>query len=97
MNKLTFLNLTPLLLAPLAALCSAAEPLRPAAQPSLSLPAKADLPDVREFQSKGYNVLFIAIDDLNDRVGCLGVPGLTQPDFKCEGVVHADNQPKNPS
>ena len=25
-----------------------------------------------ELKSKGYNVLFIAIDDLNDWVGCLG-------------------------
>lgn len=27
---------------------------------------------VAAYQSKGYNVLFIAVDDLNDWVGCFG-------------------------
>jgi hypothetical protein len=41
--KHTFTLLTTLLLAPLAAICGAAESPRPAAQPSLSLRGKAVL------------------------------------------------------
>ena len=69
--RLTTAILISLLLAPPAAICGAAESPRPAAQPSLSLPAKADLPDVGKNQAQRYNVLFIAVDDLNDWVGCL--------------------------
>lgn len=64
--------LAALLLSPLAATCNAAESPREAAKPNLSLPAKTDVPDIGKLQSKGYNVLFIAVDDLNDWVGCLG-------------------------
>jgi hypothetical protein len=28
--------------------------------------------EVAKYKSKGYNVLFVAIDDLNDWVGCIG-------------------------
>ena len=69
--KHTLTLLTALLLAPLAATCNAAESPREAAKPNFSLPAKADLPDVRKNQAQRYNVLFIAVDDLNDWVGCL--------------------------
>jgi arylsulfatase A-like enzyme len=44
---------------------------------SITDPAHAD-----ELKSKGYNVLFIAIDDLNDWVGCLGGnPQAITPNF----------------
>lgn len=44
---------------------------------SITGPAQAD-----ELKSKGYNVLFIAIDDLNDWVGCLGGnPQAITPNF----------------
>jgi len=55
--------LTALLLAPLAAICGAAESPRP---------ATTDVADVGESLGKRHNVLFIAVDDLNDWVGCLG-------------------------
>lgn len=35
-------------------------------------PTQSALDEVAKYKSKGYNVLFIAIDDLNDWVGCLG-------------------------
>jgi len=64
--------LSPLLVAPLALICHAAEAARPAQPPNLATPAKADLQAVAQYQSKGFNVLFIAVDDLNDWVGALG-------------------------
>lgn len=69
-SALTFL--APFLAVPLAAVCSAAESSRPAAKPSASLPASANLSAIGKTQNKGFNVLFIAVDDLNDWVGCLG-------------------------
>ena len=56
----------------MTAICGAAESPLPPTQPGASLPDKADLPDVGKNQSTRYNVLFIAVDDLNDWVGCLG-------------------------
>ena len=38
----------------------------------LAQPTQSELEDVAKYKSKGYNVLFVAIDDLNDWVGCLG-------------------------
>lgn len=35
-------------------------------------PTQSALDEVAKYKSKGYNVLFVAIDDLNDWVGCLG-------------------------
>ncbi len=64
--------LAAVLLSPQFASCNAAEPPRPTAQPSLSLPSNADLSDVSRNQDKPYNVLFIAVDDLNDWVGAYG-------------------------
>ena len=63
---------TALLLAPLGTVCAAADSPRPAAHPSLSQPGKADVPDDRRNQGKRYNVLFVAVDDLNDWIGCFG-------------------------
>jgi hypothetical protein len=59
-----------LLLTPLFAIGAAAEISQPVPQPKLN--TKANLPDVAQYQSKGFNVLFVAVDDLNDWVGCFG-------------------------
>ncbi len=61
-----------LLWASLTVICCAAESPRPAVQANQILTTKADLTEAASYQSKGYNVLFIAVDDLNDWVGCLG-------------------------
>ena len=55
--------LAALLLLPLSAVHSTAESPKT---------AKAEHPDVEKYRSKGYNVLFIAVDDMNDWVGCFG-------------------------
>jgi hypothetical protein len=61
-----------------AALCAvagavaAAESRRPTAPPSLNPQTQADRPNAGKVQGQRYNVLFIAVDDLNDWVGCLG-------------------------
>jgi hypothetical protein len=64
--------LATLLLLPLAAICGAAEIPQPVAKHSLSLPAKADLPDVGKLQGNRYNVLFIAIDEMSYLVSWVG-------------------------
>jgi arylsulfatase A-like enzyme len=61
----TLVLLTTLLLAPLATICGAT-------QPDPIPPVRTDLPQVEKFNGKPYNVLFIAIDDLNDWVGAFG-------------------------
>ena len=68
--KQTLMLLVGLLLAPLAATCGAAESSRPASQPSP--PDQAGPAGAAKHPSKRCNVLFIAVDDLNDWVGCLG-------------------------
>ena len=70
--KHTSALLAALWLTPLTAICGAAESPRASAQPNLGQPAKMDIPAVAKYQGRGYNVLFVAIDNLNDWVGCLG-------------------------
>ena len=55
--------LAALLLVPLSAVHTAAESPKT---------AKAEHPDVEKYRSMGYNVVFIAVDDMNDWVGCFG-------------------------
>ena len=43
-----------------------------AAAPGVLLAADEVRQKVAEYQSKGYDILFIAVDDLNDWVGCFG-------------------------
>jgi len=71
-NRHINLLLVALLLSPLAAICGAAESSRPVAPSNPNVPARADLPEGKKPQGEHYNVLFIAVDDLNDWVGCLG-------------------------
>jgi arylsulfatase A-like enzyme len=71
-NRHINLILAALLLSPLAAICGAAESSRAVAQSNPSVPARADLPGGKKPPGERYNVLFIAVDDLNDWVGCLG-------------------------
>ena len=41
-------------------------------QPTVNPPLKTDSPAAGTHQGKRYNVIFIAVDDLNDWVGCFG-------------------------
>jgi hypothetical protein len=61
-----------LLLTPLMATGAATESNQPVQQAEVSGPGKAALEEAAEYQSKGFNVLFIAIDDQNDWIGHLG-------------------------
>lgn len=63
--KLTLALLSSLLLVPLAAICGAT-------QPDPVPPVKTDPLKVEKVNGKPYNVLFIAVDDLNDWVGAFG-------------------------
>ena len=61
-----------LLLTPFMATGAATGSNQPVQQAEPSGPGKAALEEAAAYQSKGFNVLFIAIDDLNDWVGCFG-------------------------
>ena len=72
MKHINTLLASSVLLTPLMATGAATGSNQPVQQAEPSGPGKAALEEAAEYQSRGFNVLFIAIDDLNDWVGCFG-------------------------
>ena len=65
-------RLIALLAGPVVAICGAAESSASVTKTASSSPSSAALAEADSYISKGFNVLFISVDDLNDWVGCMG-------------------------